>query len=300
MKNLLFFLLFSALCSAQNHVDILKINYGETFKNKFEGISSDTRVKSFEAELTLPFPINDSHAIVSGIDHSNDHLQLYPDQKTTSLYNTTLKLGLASKWNEKWSSSIILLPKLASDYNQLSSKDFYMGIYASFAIKKNENLSYRFGFYTSTEAYGVFATPILGWQYRSPNEHFEMNMSLPINGVLTYRLDKVAVGIDYVGISRSFRIHQENLPAQYADLSSLRFSGFLEKSVLNESILLRAKLGYSTNNYEMYAEGEKIDLGLSAFNFGDNRTQLNPDISGSLFFKVEAIYRFYLPQPKKE
>lgn len=301
MKNrLLAFLLFTSLCSAQNHVDIFKINYGETFKNNFKNYDKNTRVKSLIAEFTLPIPINDSQAFISGIDYSSERLQLYPNQPAIGFYNTTLKLGLASQWNEKWGSTIVLLPKLASDYKHLSGKDFYMGIFASFSVKKQENFRYRFGVYASTEAYGVFATPILGWQYLSPNKRFEMNMSLPISGVMTYKLGRFSIGADYYGISRSFRVHQKSQPTQYADMTSLRFSGFLQLNTFKESILLRAKLGYSTNNYELYAADEKIDLGLSAINFGDHRTQLNPDILGSLFFKIEAIYRFHLPQTEKK
>lgn len=274
-------------------MDILKINYGETFQNKFEGYSHHTRVKSFEAEFTLPIPITESQAIISGIDHSRDQLQLYPQADFSRLYNTTLKLGLASEWSEQWSSSIVLLPKLASDYRNISDRDFFIGIYATFAYKKQENMKWRFGMYASTEAYGVFTTPIFGWQYLSTNERFYMNMSLPISGILTYQFGKITGGIDYFGISRSFNVHQDH-QVLYADLSSLRFSGFLQIGALKESILLRAKLGYSTNRYKMFEEGEKIGLGLSAFNFGDHRQQLNPDILGSMFFKIEAIYRFQL------
>lgn len=293
-KIFLLLLYFPLVCSGQHHVDILKVNYGETFKNKFEGFNTSTQIKSFEAEFILPIPLTENQAIISGIDHSNDRLQLFPQSEFTQLYNTTLKLGLASIWNEKWSSSIVLLPKIASDYKDFSGKDFYMGIYATFAVQQKENLKYRFGLYASTEAYGVFMTPIFGWHYLSQNEKFEMNMSLPISGIMTYDLGAFSVGMDYFGISRSFRIHQTDEPVLYADLSSLRFAGFMQMNTFKKQILWRAKLGYSTNDYQVYEDGEKINLGLSAFNFGDSRTQLNPNIKGSVFFKLEVIYRFYL------
>lgn len=64
-------------------------------------------------------------------------------------------------------------------------------------------------------------------------------------------------------------------------------------------MLLRLRDGYSTSNYEVYEVGDKIDFGLTTFSFGDNRTQLNPDISGGLLFKLEAVYRFNIPETKK-
>lgn len=294
-KGWLLLLFFPLGLSAQEYVDVLKFNYGSTFKNKFENTSNSTKIRAMEAEFTFPIPVTKSQAIITGIDHSNDRLQLFPQDDFTTLYNTTLKLGVASVWNEKWSSSVVLLPKISSDYRHLSNEDFYMGIYATFAIQKQENLKLRFGFYGSSEAYGIFATPIIGWHYLSTDKRFEMNMSLPISGIMTYYFDRISVRIDYFGISRSFRVHKTEVPTLYADLTSIRFSGFVQKEIFN-SILFRAKTGYSTNSYKMFETGEKIDFALSTINFGDHRTQLNPKIGGSFFFKVEAIYRFKLSE----
>lgn len=298
MKKLLLLLLLSSAVSAQNYVDILKVNYGQSFKNKFKDHSSDTNIKSFEAEFILPIPINESNALITGVDYTNDELQLYPDAEHTRLHNTTLKLGLASQWNEKWSSLIVLLPKLASDYKDVSSKDFYMGAWATVAMKKNDNLSYRFGFYGSTEAYGLYATPIIGLKYLSPNEKLEADLSLPIKGLVTYDLDQFTLGFDYFGSSRSFRVHQKDEADQYAELSALRFALFAQKNIWKNNVLLRGKIGYATNEYDVYLADDKIDAKITTFYLDDDRTQLNPEIQGGMFFKVELIYRFHLP--KKE
>ncbi len=295
-KLLLLILLFPFFISAQEYVDIFRIGYGQTFNNNFEGVDSSTNVKSFEAGFTFPIVLNENHALITGADFSRNNLQLFPETQYTSLYSTNLKLGLASTWSEKWSTTIVLLPKIASDYKNISSADFYFGGFALLKLKKSENLKYRFGLYATQEAFGLFTTPILGWYYLSPNKHFEMDMSLPISADVSYKLGITTVGVDYFGIGRSFNVHYENLPTLYADLSSLEFAGYLQFNTLEESVLLRAKLGYSSNNYEMYAEGDKIDLGVSAFSFGDDRTQLNPSLNGGVFFKFEAIYRFHIKE----
>lgn len=295
MKKLLFLtFLFSLSVSAQEYVDLLRIGYGQTFNNNFEGTDSSTFVKFFEAGFTFPVVLNENHALITGADFSRNNLQLFPKAEYTSLYSTNLKLGLASTWSEKWSTTIVLLPKIASDYKNISGDDFYFGGFALLKLKRNENLKYRFGVYASQEAFGLFTTPILGWYYLSPNKRFEMDMSLPISADVSYKFGTTTVGMDYFGIGRSYKVHYENLPTLYADLSSLEFAGYLQFNALEESVLLRAKLGYSSNNYEMYAEGEKMDLGVSAFSFGDDRTQLNPSLNGGVFFKLEAIYRFHI------
>lgn len=300
MKRLLFLiLLFPFIISAQEYVDLFRIGYGQTFNNNFDGVESNTNVESFDIGFTLPVVLNKNHALITGADFSFNKLQLYPKAEYTSLYSTNLKLGMASTWSEKWSSTIVLLPKIASDYRNITSNDFYFGGFVLLKLKKNENLKYRFGIYASQEAFGLFTTPILGWYYLSPNKRFEMDMSLPISADISYKLGATTLGLDYFGIGRSYNIQYENASSQYADLSSLEFSGYLQFNTFEESVLLRAKLGYSSNDYEMYAKGDKMDLGISAFSFGDNRTQLNPSISGGVFLKFEAIYRFHIAENSK-
>ena len=294
-KFLLLLLLVPMFTSAQDYVDLFRIGYGETFNNNFEGTNSSTRIKSFEVGLTLPVVLNEKNALITGADFSVNNLQLFPEAERTSLYSTNIKLGLASTYSERWSSTVVLLPKIASDYNDISSDDFYLGGFALLKLQKKENLIYRFGVYGSQEAFGFFTTPIIGWYYLSPNKKFEMDMSLPISADVSYALGKTTIGMDYFGIGRSFNIKKEDQPKRYVDLSSLEFAAYWQFNFLDKSVLLRTKLGYSSNNYEVYADGENIDLGLSAFSFGDDRTQLNPEMSGGFFAKIEAIYRFNLP-----
>lgn len=298
-KLLLLTLFFPLLTFGQEYVDIFRIGYGQTLNNNFEGVDSSTNVTSFEVGFTYPMVLNENHALITGADFSLNTLQLFPDVEYTTLYSTNLKLGMASTWSDKWSSTIVLLPKIASDYKNISSDDFYFGGFALLKLKKNENFKYRFGVYASQEAFGLFITPIIGWYYLSPNKRFEMDMSLPISADVSYKFGTTKVGIDYFGIGRSYNVHYENTPTLYADLSSLEFAGYLQFNAFDESVLLRAKVGYSSNNYEMYPEDDDMDLGISAFSFGDDRTQLNPRINGGVFLKFEAIYRFHIEEKSK-
>lgn len=296
MRILSFLLLFFPLLStAQHYVDLFKVNYGETFKNDFKDYEGNTKISTLEASFTLPFPLSETQAIVTGIDYTKYQLRLFPNLNSDNLHNSVLKIGLASAWNEKWSSNIILLPKLAGNYKYLSNRDFFMGLYAVFKYKKQENFAYRIGLYASQEAYGVFATPILGWYYLSPDEKFEMNMNLPIDGDINYNWGKITTGIHYVGISRSFNHTTSKQFHHYIDVNTIQFAGYLQKPLFDNQLLLRGKFGYATNQFELYQGDEKVDLKLSAFTFGDKRHQLNPDIKAGFFFRVEAVYRFHLP-----
>ena len=296
MKKILFLLLIlPGTIGAQDYVDLLRIGYGQTFNNDFEGTGESTFVKSFDADLTVPVVLNEKHAFITGAVYSRNNLQLFPDAAATSLHSTIVKFGLASTYNEKWSSTLVFLPKIASDYVNSSGEDFYFGGVGLLKYQKTEHLKYRFGLYASTEAFGIFTTPIIGWYYLSPNSKFEMDVSLPISADVNYTFGSTTLGFDYIGIGRSFRI-TENDTDVYADVSSLEFASYLQFNALEKSVLLRAKFGYSSSNYEIYRNGEEIDLGLSAFSFGDDRTQLNPNLSGGLFLRFEAIYRFNISE----
>ncbi len=311
MRQLLFlFLLIPFFGNAQDYVDLFKIGYGQTFNNDFQGTDESTEIISLEADLTIPVVLNEQNALITGVAFSRNHLELFPPdllalyQEGTewsqyrNLYSTTLKLGLATSFNDTWSSTIVLLPKIASDYQNITRDDFYLGAFALLKLQKKENLLYRFGFYGSTEAFGFFCTPIIGWYYLSPNKKFEMDMSLPISANINYTEGVLTYGIDYFGIGRSFNLTEEN-DNEYVDVSSLEFAAYLQYNAWAKSVLLRAKIGYASSDYEVYTKGDKIDLGISAFSFGDDRTQLNPTISGGLFLKFEAIYRFTISSEKK-
>ena len=315
MKNFIYvLLLFSSLSFSQNYVDLLKIGAGQTINNSFDGYEDETEVKLIELDFTFPIVLNETNALISGVSFSSNSLELFPDSfatgntsqvfgpltKTTNLYSTTIKIGLATTFNDRWSATVVALPKIASDYENIGGDDLYFGAYGILKLKKRDNLIYKFGFYASTEAFGLFTTPIVGWYYTSPNGKFEMDMSLPIAADINYDVGFATVGMDYFGIGRSYNIEKEGAPKVYVDQSSLEFLGYLQFNLLQKIVLLRAKAGYATTRNEVYADGDTIDLGLSAFSFGDNRTQLNPDMGGGLLLKFEAIYRFQLPSKKKE
>ncbi|GHC45372.1 hypothetical protein GCM10008083_05180 [Ulvibacter litoralis] len=280
-------------------MDLLKIGYGQTFSNNFENTNSSTHVSFSEADVTVPVVLSENNAFITGIGFSQTRLQLFPEAENKNLYSTTLKIGLATTYNDTWSSTVVLLPKIASDYAAVSGDDFYMGGFGVVKFQKTKNLKYRFGVYATMEAFGLFTTPIIGWYYLSENKKFEMDVSLPISVDASYALGKTSVGFDYYGIGRSFAF-TENNTSLYVDQSSLEFSGYVQYAMLQKSILIRGKIGYATSNNEVYAKDDTIDLGVSAFSFGDNRILLNPDLNGGAFLKLEAVYRFNLPAKQLE
>ena len=287
-------ILFTLISPAQNYVDVFKIGFGESFSNSFEGTDSETSITYFDLNLTYPIQFNDRTALITGIDLVSSRLQLIPNGQRTSLYSTTLQLGLNHGFNERWSAALVMLPKMASDYKNLEWDDLLFGGYTVARLKKTENLTYRFGWYLSDEQFGIFTTPIIGWYYLSPNSRFEMDVSLPISVDINYALGAFTVGLDYFGIGRSYNINQVNRGNVYVQQGALDFASYLQWNGFDKSVLIRGKLGYTSNDFELYADGDTYDLGITAFRINDDRIRLNPEINGGFFAKIEAIYRFNL------
>lgn len=295
MKQLIFCLVFLPITLiAQEYVDVFKFGYSYSDQAKFKDTNENTSINAFNAAVTLPIELSSKHVFLTGVDFSSHNLWLSPEyNQSTTLYNTIVKVGLATTFTEKWSTTLVLLPKIASDYKIISGDDFNFGIYAIAKLKKNEHFKFRFGLYASTELFGIFATPIIGAYYLSPNKHFEIDASLPITAAINYHFESVTVGFDYFAIGRSYNISQETSTPVYVDQRPIEASTYIQFGLAENSILLRTKVGFSSNTNEVYKQDDQLNYRISAFSFGDNRTQLNPDILGSIFLKFEAIYRIH-------
>jgi len=295
LKKLLSFLFLIAplLSNSQEYVDILNISYSKSGDTSFENSAKSTTISIFDSKVTLPIVLNEKTALITGFDFNIKKLQLFPDSNFSELYYTRLKLGFTTQHSDRWTGTYVLLPILASDYKNIGSDDIYMGGIAVWTYKKHKNFNYKFGVYTGNEAFGFYITPILGIYYISPNSGFEVSALIPGLFDMNFGLSsKTRLGVDYKGNSETFKIHNDNARTTYSENNCLEFSSYVQNNSLDKNLLLRLKIGYSTNSYDVYAVDDKIDLSITPFKIGNNRIKLNSELDYSPFLKVEAIYRF--------
>jgi len=62
--------------------------------------------------------------------------KLFADGIVKNFGSTTIKLGFNKQLTEKWSTTVIALSKIASDYNSFTNKDFQVGGIDLFKYKK--------------------------------------------------------------------------------------------------------------------------------------------------------------------
>ncbi|MEW7292172.1 DUF6268 family outer membrane beta-barrel protein [Aquimarina sp. 2304DJ70-9] len=303
INRIVFFLLIviTQTIHAQDYIDLVKINYGSIRDAGFEGSDSQTNVAIFDVAVTYPIKLNENTAIITGVDFIQHSLDLVPNGNTINLSNITLKAGLNIKHGSKWSGTYLFLPKIASQDLHTDGDHLFFGGVALLKYQKSDRMQYRFGAYASSEGFGTFVTPILGLYYVSEDRKWEVSASLPINADVNHRFnDAIAVGLGFQAFVRSFSLEREpNTAELYTQMSNIEFGPYFQHGFMDQSILLRIQAGYSTASYEVFNEGDTLPIRVSAFEFGDGRNLLNPEMTGNLFVRVGATYRFHLKEKKE-
>lgn len=301
----------SAVGHAQDYVDLFRVQGSTTSYNYFKNDSSGIRhagskVEEFGVDLTLPIKLNEKFVIISG--YSFDHLELYTFPEHSTSYSSafkmhTFKAGLSWQHNDTWSGQYLVLPKTTEDLSGINSRNSQIAGLALVKQKKKENLFYRYGVYYNSELFGPFFVPLLGVWYRSPNKKFELNWTLPVWADMNYTWKPwFTTGLNFQSFVRTF--YNSGRPIfildkpidQYMVKASNEIFLYTQFNI-KKSFLIQTKVGHSIGrSFRHYQYDDKVDWGLSAFKFGDDRTQLNPDLKDGLIFQVRLIYRYWIKE----
>jgi hypothetical protein len=289
--------LFTIQINAQDYVDIVKFSLNNsTLEN---GTNSETNAKNLNFELYYPSVINDKLVVLTGFTAENTNLSLSPLSDNSNLTMTRLNLGLKYQHSEKWSGTYVLLPKIASDFNNIGSKDYQFGGIAIVDYQAKENLKYKFGLYSSTENFGTTLTPIIGLWHRSKNKKLYINATLPIRMDINYALgDKFSIGSDLLTSIKSYNLSASN-SNQYVQEESIRFGLYASYGLMKNALLLRAKVGYDTTDYGLYNQNDTVGLQVLTLQVtGDKRNRLNTEFVAAPYLGGDIIYRFDLNKTK--
>jgi len=293
------FVLIGIVCFqglAQNYFDIANISYTNTPSNDFEVSESQTTVEELALELNFPVVINEKTILLTGFFTNKTKVKLDTNIPSHNLNVLGLNVGINKMLNDTWSTTFMLFSKIASDEIKLSKNNHQIAFLSLFTKKKRSDLKYRYGVYANTEKYGLIVVPIFGVYYLSNNKKFEANLNLPIIGDLNYRLnEKSWVGMRFDGLGTTYNLNNQNYSPNgaYVSKTSNELVGYFRYK-LSKSLYVNAKAGYAiVRNYKVFDSEDKIDLALTAFYLGDNRTQLNERFKDGAIFKVELLYRLH-------
>ena len=293
------FALFTVSVNAQDYVDIFKLSLNNATLGNLDN-DYETSVNNLNMEVYYPKKLCEKTVLLTGFTVENTRLNFSEGAERTSLTMTRLNLGMKYQHSEKWSGTYVFLPKIASDFDNIGSNDFQFGGLAVLDYQYNETSKVKFGLYASSENHGSTITPLIGIWHRSKNNKFYINATLPIRMDANYALSKkFSVGADLLTSIKSYNLSEANSDL-YTQEESIRFAMYAALGLMENSIILRGKVGFDTTDYGVYNSNEKVGAQVLTFPLStDKRNRLNSEFDSSLYIGFDAIYRFDLTKESK-
>lgn len=290
--------LYRLLGFAQNYVDVLHSEYTATPQNTFDSSNQTTDLEKININITTPIKLKNGNAILTGLVYDRVNTSFDPGEKTTPVSSFILKMGMNIKHSDKWSTTFLLLPKLASTFTETAtSEDSQFGGLVLAKKKKTENLSYKFGAYINGDRFGPFLVPLFGFYYKKDN--LEMDVIVPSYAKINYSLStKLTAGLNWRATVKSYNLQGPTIDIYRNPRYVHHLSNEIAAHVGYEpvkGVIVRGMAGVSLGrSFRVYENDDKIDFGLSLFRFGDDRIPLNTDFANGLFYRAELAYRVYL------
>lgn len=298
-----YFLVIIFLCvnlaESQEYIDLARLSYTFSPTSQFEDGSKSNSINELNLQIDLPMVLDDKNAFITSLGVNYYSLPLHPTQQSNSnLYSINFRFGLNTIYNETWSGTYLVIPKLTTDFSNGLKTGYQVGFVALVNQKKSSRLKYTYGLYTNTEEFGQLVVPLLGGYYLSKSGNWEITALMPALFDVNYKIsDRVNLGVNYDGIGTTYGIDSDDYPDSYLTRGSTQFYAYAQYR-LTSNLFLRTKLGYDMRSYRIFNKDDKVDLSLASIYFGDHRTQQNVQIKNDLLFKVEFFYRFNLPKEK--
>lgn len=196
-----------------------------------------------------------------------------------NLYGFALPVSYLKQWkNQKWKTSFTLIPRLSSDLENISSKDYQLGGAVLAVYKKNEKLKYKFGAYYNNEFFGFFMLPLLGIDWNITNR-LNLFGVLPGSMSLEFKVhSKFYTGISFRSITNSFRLFSDT----YFKIQDNQLKLFIDFYPL-KNLVMNVETGHSF--FRKYSTGFKN-------NNGENESDLK--YTDGILIKAGIAYRFRL------
>ncbi|NOX47516.1 MAG: hypothetical protein GXO89_11135 [Chlorobi bacterium] len=284
-------LFVSFITSAQQKFTVGSFGYMVSPGNTYADTNLKSNIGYFTGVLTVPLKLNEKTALLTGLrgnlwNVKYDPKGFWPE----NYYSLGLTLGVNHKFSDDNSLLLVLLPKLNSDFKVLNSNAFQLGFIGTWSHRVDEDFLWKAGLYYGAEFFGPFFSPIFGLDWKLSNK-WKIKGDLPIYVNIDYNIKKdFSVGLGYIALVSTFR-----LSGEFQDAYTSRFAiepYLFANAKVAKNVYLNGKLGYTMGRtYPIYAKDDKIDWQLMAWEFGDEREQLNPEIDEGLFIEFTLSYK---------
>lgn len=278
---------------SQNYVEVVNFGSVHSPANEIEGANEITSITESYLNVTLPKVLNNKKDVfIGGINFNSLSFSNKPgmDNISNDYYGITVQCGYIKQLGPSWKATVFAFPRFASDFKDISGKDFQPGGALLLTFKKNENFSYAFGVYYNREFFGHLLVPVLGidWQ---PNQKTSVFGNLPINVTVDHKLtENISAGFYFQASSASYRLGKMYQEAYLQKLSQ-EISFYLD-SYITRSFVFTAKLGYSLGReYQVFADNDKFKAKIAGIAIGEQKLPLNRKINDGLLFELKLACR---------
>ena len=294
LKKLLIFshfLMLAMVSYSQQTFTIAEINYLLSTNNSYVQIDTTSNAQFFSGFITAPIVINEKSTFLAGLRGNSWKVSYTPEQVwPETYYSLGLSLGYNHKFNENKSFLFILLPRLNSDYRNINSNALQLGLFTTYSKRSSEKFLWKVGMYFSTEFFGPFVVPLFGLNWDISSK-VNIKGDLPIYAKIKYKVgNNFSTGLGYIALVSSYRLTGEFNDA-YTSRYAIEPYAFAEVKFLKQ-LYFNTKLGYTMGRkYPVYEYDDRLDWQLSFIKFGDDRTQLNPEILDNFFFEFGLAFK---------
>ena len=195
---------------AQPFVDIVNVNsqlFSSTYK---DSTSAKNSTNDYFFNFFYPKEFKNGNTLLVRLN--GEQLTSSTESNQASKYNLyamSLPVGyqLISS-NKKWKALGMVIPKISSDFKDVSGNDFQMGGIVLFTYVKNENLKYKMGVYYNHEFFGNFFVPLVGVDWKI-NDRIMLYGVMPTNYKAEFKINKkLYCGINFKSYTRSYLLTQ--------------------------------------------------------------------------------------------
>lgn len=291
---LLSFIVLSPVFSQQKFT-VATVDYMFSPQNTYVEKDTSSFTGYLSGSISYPVVLNEKSTIITGIRANSWAVKYDPELLwPANYYSLGLTLGYNHQFNENKSFTFILLPRLNSDFKSITSNALQLGFISSYNKRSSETFLWKVGLYFNTEFFGPFVVPLFGLNWNVSDKLYILG-DLPIWAKVNYQVSNpFAFGVGYKALVGSYR-----LSGDFKDAYTSRFAiepyFYLDFEVA-KNIFLNGKAGYTmSRKYPIYAKDDQLDWQLSFVKFGDDRTQLNPEVENGVFFEFGIAYKVDVP-----